>query len=99
MTYNRQSGTIYHVRKIQQQTHRKVKVVYMRDNFYRMKTTEELISMYAFENTRINDSDRIQTQKSIKRELRARFESTIKLLDDDQTTQNPKGTFNYLLNI
>ena len=71
----------------------------MRDNFYRMKTTEELISMYASENTRINDSDRIQTQKSIKRELRARFESTIKLLDDDQTTQNPKGTFNYLLNI
>ena len=71
----------------------------MRDNFYRMKTTEELISMYAFENTRINDSDRIQTQKAIKRELRARFESTIKLLDDDQTTQNPKGTFNYLLNI
>ena len=71
----------------------------MRDNFYRMKTTEELISMYAFENTRINDSDRIQTQKSIKRELRARFESTIKLLDDYQTTQNPKGTFNYLLNI
>ena len=70
-----------------------------RDNFYRMKTTEELISMYAFENTRINDSDREQTQKSIKRELRARFESTIKLLDDDQTTQNPKGTFNYLLNI
>ena len=71
----------------------------MRDNFYRMKTTEELISMYAFENTRINDSDRIQTQKSIKRELIARFENTIKLLDDDQTTQNPKGTFNYLLNI
>lgn len=71
----------------------------MRDNFYRMKTTEELINMYAFENTRINDSDREQTQKSIKRELRARFESTIKLLDDDQTTQNPKGTFNYLLNI
>ena len=71
----------------------------MRDNFYRMKTTEELINIYAFENTRINDSDREQTQKSIKRELRARFESTIKLLDDDQTTQNPKGTFNYLLNI
>ena len=71
----------------------------MRDNFYRMKTTEELINMYAFENTRINDSDREQAQKSIKRELRARFESTIKLLDDDQTTQNPKGTFNYLLNI
>ncbi len=71
----------------------------MRDNFYRMKTTEELINMYAFESTRINDSDRIQTQKSIKRELKARFESTIKLLDDDQTTQNPKGTFNYLLNI
>lgn len=71
----------------------------MRDNFYRMKTTEELINMYAFENTRINDSDREQTQKSIKKELRARFESTIKLLDDNQTTENPKGTFNYLLNI
>ena len=71
----------------------------MRDNFYRMKTTEELINMYAFENTRINDSDREQTQKSIKRELRARFESTIQLLDDDQTTQNSKGTFNYLLHI
>lgn len=71
----------------------------MRDTFYRTKTTEELITIYAFENSRINDSDRIQAQKSIKRELRSRFESTIKLLDDVQTTQNPKGTFNYLLNI
>lgn len=71
----------------------------MRDSFYRMKTTEELIKMYAFENTRINDSDREQAQKSIKRELRARFESTLKLLDDEQTTKNPIGTFNYLLNI
>ena len=71
----------------------------MGDNFYRMKTTEELIKMYAFESTRINDSDREQAQKSIKRELSARFKDTLKLLDDEQTTANPIGTFNYLLNI
>ena len=71
----------------------------MRDNFYRMKTTEELIKMYAFENNRINDSDREQTQKSIKNELKSRFKDVLKLLDDEQTTENPIGTFNYLLNI
>ena len=75
------------------------KVEIMRDNFYRTKTTEELIKMYAFENGRINESDKEMSQKSIKRELRARFEATIKLLDDEQTTQNPLGTFKYLLNI
>lgn len=71
----------------------------MRDNFYRMKTTEELIKMYAFENNRINDSDREQAQKSIKNELKSRFKDVLKLLDDEQTTENPIGTFNYLLNI
>lgn len=64
---------------------------------YRTWTTEKLIEAYAFETKRINQEDREMSQKLIKRELKRRFEATLKLLDDDQTTENPSGTYNYLL--
>ena len=66
-------------------------------NKYRTQTTENLIEAYAFEAMRINQQDREATQKLIKRELKRRFAATIKLLDDDETTENPLGTYNYLL--
>lgn len=65
---------------------------------YRLWTTEELIEAYAFETNRINQKDRETAQRGIKSELRRRFDATLRLLDDEQTTQNWKGTFRYLLN-
>ena len=65
---------------------------------YRLWTTEELIEAYAWEAKRINQKDQEIAQRSIKRELKRRFDSTLRLLDDEQTTQNPKGTYRYLLN-
>ena len=65
---------------------------------YRLWTTEELIEAYAWETGRINQEDRIRTQCLIKQELKRRFDATLRLLDDEQTTQNPKGTYRYLLN-
>ena len=65
---------------------------------YRLWTTEELIEGYAFEATRINQKDRKTAQRQIKRELKRRFDATLRLLDDEQTTSNPKGTYRYLLN-
>lgn len=64
---------------------------------YRCRTTEELINAYAFEAGRINEEDRKATQRLIKNELKRRFEAMMNLLDDEQTTRNPKGTYNYLL--
>ena len=65
---------------------------------YRLWTTEELIEAYAWEAGRINQGDRRRTQRLIKQELKRRFDATLRLLDDEQTTQNPKGTYRYLLN-
>ncbi len=65
---------------------------------YRLWTTEELIEAYAFEAKRINRKDGETAQRLIKRELKRRFEATLRLLDDEQTTANPKGTYRYLLN-
>ena len=65
---------------------------------YRLWTTEELIVAYAWEAGRINQEDRRRTQRLIKQELKRRFDATLRLLDDEQTTQNPKGTYRYLLN-
>ena len=65
---------------------------------YRLWTTEELIEGYAWEAKRINQKDRETAQRSIKRELKRRFDATLRLLDDEQTTDNPKGTYRYLLN-
>ena len=63
---------------------------------YRLWTTEELIEGYAWEAKRINQKDREIAQRSIKRELKRRFSATLRLLDDEQTVQNPKGTYRYL---
>ncbi len=65
---------------------------------YRLWTTEELIEAYAFEAGRLNQKDRETTQRLIRKELKHRFDATLRLLDDEQTTQNPKGTYRYLLN-
>ena len=65
---------------------------------YRLWTTEELIEAYAWEAKRINKEDRETAQRRIKKELKRRFNATLRLLDDEQTTQNPKGTYRYLLN-
>lgn len=64
---------------------------------YRLWTTQELIQAYADETKRINQLDKMATQKLIKKELKRRFNATILLLDDSQTTYNPEGTFKYLL--
>ncbi len=60
--------------------------------------TEELIEAYAWEAKRINKEDREMAKRGIKRELKRRFDATLRLLDDEQTTDNPKGTYRYLLN-
>ena len=54
---------------------------------YRLWTTEELIEAYAWEAGRINQEDRRRTQRLIKQELKRRFDATLRLLDDEQTTQ------------
>ena len=65
---------------------------------YRLWTTEELIEAYAWEAKRTNKKDRETTQRLIRKELKRRFDATLRLLDDEQTMQNPKGTYRYLLN-
>jgi hypothetical protein len=65
---------------------------------YRLWTTEELIEAYAFEAKRINQKEREDAQRLIKWELKRRFDATLRLLDDEQTTENPQGTYRYLLN-
>jgi hypothetical protein len=65
---------------------------------YRLWTTEELIEAYAFEAKRINQKDRKLAQREIRRDLKRRFDATLRLLDDDQTTKDWKGTYRYLLN-
>ncbi len=66
---------------------------------YRLYTTEELIESYAFESSRINEMDKEIAQKAIKKELKRRFNATLRLLDDEQTIQNPTGTYRCLLNV
>lgn len=63
----------------------------------RYKTTEELINTYAFESTRLNKEDRENAHRLIRKELERRFDAVLSLLDDEQTIENPKGTYNYLL--
>ena len=66
-------------------------------DYLREKTTEQLIELYAFEQGRINDDDKMRTQARIKKELKRRFNVMITLLDDEQTTANPKGTYRRLI--
>ena len=65
---------------------------------YRLRTTEELIEAYAWEANRVHREDGEMARHLIKKELKHRFDTTIRLLDDEQTTKNPKGTFRFLLN-
>ena len=65
---------------------------------YRLWTTEELIEAYAFEAKRYNRKDGETAQRLIRRELKRRFDTTLRLLDDEQTTNNWEGTYRYLLN-
>ena len=65
---------------------------------YRLWMTEELIEAYAFEAGRRDQRNREITQLEIKKELKRRFDATLRLLDDEQTVENPKGTFRFLLN-
>ena len=65
---------------------------------YRLWTTEELIEAYAFEAGRRDQRNREITQRQIKKELKRRFDATLRLLDDEQTVENPKRTFRFLLN-
>ena len=62
---------------------------------YRLWTTQELIEAYAWE---YNQKDRETAQRLIKKELKRRFDVTLRLLDDEQTTENWQGTYRYLLN-
>lgn len=66
-------------------------------DFIRERTTEQLVELYAFEQGRINENDKRQTQAHIKKELKRRFNVMMKLLDDEQTTANPKGTYRRLI--
>jgi len=66
---------------------------------YRLWTAEELISGYSWEMKRINQDDAKSTKKLIREELKRRFNATLKLLDDEQTKENPLGTYKYLLNV
>ena len=65
---------------------------------FRLWTTEELIEAYAWEAKRYNQKDRETSQRGIKSELKRRFNATLRLLDDEQTTENWEGTYRYLLN-
>lgn len=66
-------------------------------DYLRKKTTEELVELYALEQGRINENDKRQTQARIKNELKRRFNVMMKLMDDEQTTANPKGTYRRLI--
>ena len=67
------------------------------DCTYKFWTTEELIEGYSWEMKRINQDDALLTKKLIKKELKNRFDKTLKMLDDEQTKENPAGTYKYLL--
>ncbi len=64
---------------------------------YDLWSTEELIEAYAFEAKRINQKDREIAQRGIRRALKKRFDTTLRMLDDEQTTENPKGTYKCIL--
>ena len=66
---------------------------------YKFWTTEELINEYSWELKRINKEDAEQTKKLIRDELKRRFADTLRLLDDEQTRDNPAGTYRYLLGV
>ena len=56
---------------------------------YRLWTTAELIEAYAAEASRISRADAELTKSLIRKELKRRFNATLRLLDDEQTDENP----------
>ena len=68
----------------------------MRKKFSDM-TTEELIEFYVFVDRWEDEYSKNLAKKKIKETLRKRFNSTIKMLDDWQTKENPNGTFKNIL--
>ena len=66
-------------------------------DYLRKKTTEQLVELYAFEQGRINEDDKRQTQARIKNELKRRFNVMMELMDDKQTIANPKSTYKRLI--
>ena len=64
-------------------------------------TTQELIEVYASLNRIDGCGEQVQESKNkIKHELLKRYTSTLLMLDDEQTTNNPEGMFkNILLHI
>ena len=65
-------------------------------NYY-TASTKELVEAYAWEAGRINEHDRKVTQSLIKEELERRWENFISMLDDEQTKENPDGTYRILV--
>lgn len=65
-------------------------------NYY-TATTKQLVEAYAFEAGRINEHDRKETQNLIRDELERRWETFINMLDDEQTAENPNGTYRILI--
>ena len=63
-----------------------------------LRLGSKAIEAYAWEAKRYNQKDRETAQRLIKKELKRRFDATLRLLDDEQTTENWKGTYRYLLN-
>lgn len=68
----------------------------MRKKFSDM-TTEELIEFYVYVDRWEDEYSKNLAKKRIKETLRKRFNSTIKMLDDWQTKENPNGTFKNIL--
>lgn len=69
----------------------------MRKQFKDM-TTEELIKFYVFLNKEWDDEESKKlASRKIKEVSKKRFASTIEMLDDWQTKDNPEGTFKNIL--
>lgn len=64
-------------------------------NYY-TASTKQLVEAYAFEAGRINEHDRKTTRNLIRNELERRWELFINSLDDEQTAENPNGTYRIL---
>lgn len=57
---------------------------------YKFRTTEDLIETYAWCEGREGAET---ARRLIKAELKSRFDKVLRLLDDEQTTENPHGTY------
>ena len=65
---------------------------------YEYRTTEDLIKTYAWTSEAVCDEkDRKTAQALIKKALKKRFEIVMELLDDEQTIENPMGTYKRLI--